>query len=450
MTLLVMIGLGGISLLLFLMLKFKVQPFLALLLTSIAVALAAGLPVAKLAATVEEGLGGALGHIALIIALGAMIGRMIEESGGAGALATAMIDRFGDRRVALALVAVAFLVGIPVFFEVGVIMLMPLAYGVARRTGGGLVALAVPMCATLLVVHSLLPPHPGAVATAGLLHADFGRILMFGLPLAAMVALAIRPLGRWLVRGNYPITDDVAAQLAEVRESSVPAEGERLPPVSTIIALIALPILMIMGGTLATLVLPAASEARPIFAFLGIPFVALLADVLLCAFVLGTRRGWPREKVAHVLGAAIPAVSIVIMITGGGAIFAKVLVTTGIGAAVASLLQSTGLPLLFLAFLLTLLIRAAQGPTTVALITTAGIIGPFVAGHGFDPNRLALLCLAMGCGGMAASHVNDPGFWIVTRLAGLNVRDGLKTWTPLTTLAGLLGFALVALLWLGI
>ena len=445
---LLLIGLGGILLLLLLMLHFKVQPFLALLLTGIAVALAAGLPVAKLATTVEEGLGGALGHIALIIALGAMIGRMIEESGGAGALASAMIERFGDRRIALALVVIAFLVGIPVFFEVGVIMLMPIAYGVARRTGRALVALAVPMCATLLVVHSLLPPHPGAVATAGLLHADFGRILMFGLPLAALVTLAIQPAGRWLTRGSFQMTDDVVAQLAEIPEPAAIPESEPLPSVSTVAALIAVPILMIMGGTIAGLVLPQGSAARPVFAFLGIPFVALLADVLLCAFLLGTRRGWPREKVAHVLGGAIPAVSIVIMITGGGAIFAKVLVTTGIGDAVASLMQATGLPLLLLAFLLTMLIRAAQGPTTVALITTAGIIGPFVKGVGLDSNHLALLCLAMGCGGMAASHVNDPGFWIVTRLSGLNVRDGLRTWTLLTTIAGLFGFALAGLAWL--
>jgi GntP family gluconate:H+ symporter len=443
-----LIGLGGIVLLMVLVLVMKLQPFVALLLVSIIVALVGGIPVSALAKTIEDGLGSSLGHIALIIALGAMIGRIIDESGGAEALARAMVRRFGGRRVPLALTIVGFLVGIPVFFEVGVIMLMPLAYGVAKQNGGRLLPAALPMCLALLVVHALLPPHPGAVAIAGLLHADIGRILLFGLPIAAFVMIVCWLATSVIAAGDFAMTDDIRAQLLEPSDGDLAefADG-RPPPVATVFLLILLPILLILANMAAGLIIPASSPILPVFAFFGIPFVALLTDVLLCAWILGVRRGWGRERVAHVLSVAIPGVSIVILITGGGAIFAKVLVTTGIGDAVAALLHTTGLPLLLLAFLLTMIIRAVQGPTTVALITVGGIIGPYAATAHLDANHTALLCLAMGCGGIAVSHVNDAGFWIVTRLLGLNVRDGLRTWTLLTSLAGMVGFAATLGIW---
>ena len=444
MTGLLLLGLAGIALLLVLVLVVRLQPFVALLVASIAVGLAAGMPVATLAKTIEDALGGSLGHIALIISLGAMIGRMVEESSGATALAHAMIARFGDSRVSLALSVAGFLVGVSVFFEVAVIMLMPIAYGVARNDPRRLLPIALPMCATILVVHALLPPHPGAVAVATLLGADFGRILLLGLPTAALTAAAVWLLSQRLTRGTFAVSEDVAMQLAAVPDA--PTSGPA-PPVATVLLLILLPVALILGSTVAGLLLPPGSAALSVAQFLGVPFLALLADVLLAAILLSRASGWTRERVSAVMSAAVPGVALVILITGGGAIFAKILVTTGIGSAAAELLRSTGLPLLLLAFLLTAIIRAVQGPTTVALTTVAGIVGPFAVGVGLDANHLALLCLAMGSGGIAVSHVNDPGFWIVTRLIGLNVRDGLRTWTVLTTLAGLVGFALTCLLW---
>ncbi|MBC2664932.1 transporter [Novosphingobium flavum] len=447
MVTLLMIGLAGIALLLVLVLAVKMQPFVALLLASLFVALVAGLPVSELTKTVEEGLGGSLGHIALIVSLGAMIGKIIDESGGAGALARAMLTRFGDKRVPLALTIAGFLVGIPVFFEVGVIMLMPLAYAVARR-GSPLLPIALPMCIAILIVHALLPPHPGAVAIAGLLGADLGRMLAFGLPIAAATAVVARFAAKLLARGDFAMSEDIREQVIGEHHVPAPASEAQDPPLGTVLALILAPILMILASTAAGLALPKGSPALPVFQFFGIPFVALLTDVLLCAWLLGLRRGWTRSQVGEVLAAAIPGVSIVIMITGGGAIFAKVLVVTGIGGAVADLLRSTGLPIFLLAFLLTMLIRAVQGPTTVALMTVGGILAAYTHDAGLDANHLALLCLAMGCGGIAFSHVNDAGFWIVTRLLGLNVRDGLRTWTVVSTVAGLAGFCFTAALWL--
>ncbi|HCV78712.1 GntT/GntP/DsdX family permease [Pseudomonas oryzihabitans] len=479
--LLVLIAAAGIALLLFLVLKYKFQPFVALMLVSILVALAAGVEPSKLVATIEGGMGKILGHIAIIIALGAMIGRIIELSGGAEALAKTLIERFGNRRTPLALTLAGFLVGIPVFFEVGVIVLMPLAYGIARTARKPLIVFALPMCATMLTVHAMLPPHPGAVAAAGQLGADLGRVLLFGLPLTAVLAL----IGWWvagrMTRRHYPMTDDIRNDVygpqitdthlqqwgrgqdmapglpslgaAAVKVDETPAGlAAGLPPAPApgfglVVTLILLPIVLILLGTLATSWLPAGNLLRDILTVVGAPLVALLIDTLLCAYVLGFRRGWSREQVSDVIGSALPGVAMVILIAGAGGVFGKVLVDTGIGAVVSELLRATGLPVLALGFVLTLLLRAVQGSTTVALVTTAGILGPLIATLDLSANHMALLCLAMGAGGLAVSHINDAGYWIFTKLVGLSVADGLRTWTVLTTLLGCLGFAITLLLW---
>jgi gluconate:H+ symporter, GntP family len=442
----VLIAVGAIALLLFLILRIKLHPFVALLLVSILVALSAGIPAAKLATIIEEGMGKTLGHIALIIPLGAMIGRMIEESGGAAAFSRSLLDRFGTRRAPLALTIAGFMIGIPVFFEVGVIMLMPIAKGVARATGKPLLQFALPMCIALLIVHAFLPPHPGPVAAAGLLGSDVGRILLWGIPIGAVTTLIAYFAAKVLTRPQYSMSEEIRAEIEGVQASGPQTSGSP-PGVMTTIALILVPIVLIMLGTLANSALPAKSLMRDALVILGTPFVALLLDVLLCAYILGIRRGWSRRAVSDVIGSAIPGIAIVILITGAGGVFAQILVASGIGAAISELLRSTGLPVIGLAFFLTMLLRAAQGPTTVALITTAGMISPVVTQAGFSPNQLALICLAMGAGGLSVSHVNDAGFWIVTRLIGLSVADGLRTWTVITTCAGLVGFAIIALLW---
>ncbi|MFK3973115.1 SLC13 family permease [Pseudomonas sp. NPDC087358] len=478
--LLMIIAGAGIALLLLLVLKYKFQPFVALMLVSILVALVAGVKPADLVATIEGGMGKTLGHIAIIIALGAMIGRIIELSGGAEALAKTLIKRFGNKRTPLALTVAGFMVGIPVFFEVGVIILMPLAYGVARAARKPLLVYALPMCAALLSVHAFLPPHPGAVAAAGQLGADLGRVLMFGLPIVAVLCVIGYLIAGRMTRKVYPMTDDIRAEVygphitnqdlvawanddysntseaahaktlgLEESASSLAARLPKAPPpgAGIIIALILLPIILILLGTLATTMLPADSAVRSVLTVLGAPLVALLIDTMLCAWLLGSRRGWSRSQVSDVVGSALPGVAMVILIAGAGGVFGKVLVDTGIGAVVSEALRNTGLPVLALGFLLTMLLRAVQGSTTVALVTTAGILSPLIATLNLSANHMALLCLAMGGGGLAMSHINDAGYWMFTKLAGLNVGDGLRTWTFLVTILGTLGFLMTLLLW---
>lgn len=471
---------GGILFLLILVLGFKFQPFVALLMVSIAVALIAGIKPAALIATVEGGMGKTLGHIAIIIALGAMIGRVVELSGGAEVLAKNLIARFGSRRTPLALAIAGFIVGIPVFFEVGVIIFMPLAYGVARTARKPLLVFALPMCAALLAVHAFLPPHPGAVAAAGQLGAELGRVLMFGLPIVFILCLVGYVLAGRINRKVYPMSDDVRTEVygphvsnddlvdwsnniyktpqAETSmdsrnlEESASGIAARLPkapapPFGLIVALILLPIILILLGTLLPPMLPPTSLLRQAATVLGAPLVALLIDTLMCAWFLGARRGWSAYDISDVLGSAIPGVAMVILIAGAGGVFGTVLVDTGIGKVVSDALRATGLPILALGFILSLLLRAVQGSTTVALVTTAGILTPMVHTLQLSENHMALLCLAMGGGGFAMSHVNDAGFWIFTKLAGLSVSDGLRTWTLLVTTLGTLGFLMTLLIW---
>ncbi|MDW6063072.1 GntP family transporter [Streptomyces sp. FXJ1.4098] len=455
---------AGVALLLLMIIKAKIQPFVALVVVSIGVALTAGVPAAELVATIEEGMGSTLGHIATIIALGAMIGRIIELSGGAASLAHSLMDRFGERRTPLALTAAGFLLGIPVFFEVGLIILMPIAYGVARASRKPLLVYALPMGAAMLTVHAFLPPHPGAVAAATTIGADQGWVLLFGIPVTAVVILLGYLLAKRMTRREYPMTADVYAKVfgegdgSEAESGAEPApkgavagpvEGAENPPsFGMVVSLIVTPIVLILLGTIGTNFLSEGSTLRAVLTVLGAPMVALLVAAALAAYFLGARRGWSSARISEVMGSALPGVAMVILVAGAGGVFGKVLVKTGIGDAVADVLDRTGLPLLALAFAMTMLLRAVQGSTTVALVTTAGLITPLLQRTDLSPQQLALVCLAMGAGGLSVSHINDAGYWMFTRLVGLEVGDGLRTWTVLTTAMGVAGFLLTSLLWL--
>ena len=458
------IAAAGVGLLLLLVLKAKVQPFVALLVVSTAVALVAGVPPAELVDTIEDGMGSTLGHVAIIIALGAMVGRVIELSGGANSLAHTLIERFGERRTPLALAVAGFVLGIPVFFEVGLIILMPLVYGVARSSRKPLLVYALPMGTAMLTVHAFLPPHPGAVAAAGQIGSDLGWILLLGLPITAVVVGVGYLVSKRLTRKEHPMSPDVRAEVygpqepashgtggggSAVATATAPAEvrTEQAPSFGMIVALIVTPILLILAGTVGELALPEGSVLRATLTVLGAPMVALLISLALSAWLLGIRRGWSHAHVAEVMGSALPPVAMVILVAGAGGVFGKVLVATGIGDAVADLLQSTGLPLLVLAFAMTLLLRAAQGSATVALVTTAGLIMPLLQGIELSAPRLALVSLAMGAGALGLSHVNDAGYWMFAKLVGLEVGSALRTWTVLTTVMAVTGFGLTAAVW---
>ncbi|MBF4459282.1 MULTISPECIES: GntP family transporter [unclassified Pseudoclavibacter] len=483
--LLLAIAAGGIGLLLLLIIKLKVHAFLALLIVSVLLGLATGLPLVTVPETELEparigiiesiiaGMGGVLGSVAILVALGAMLGKIIEISGGASSLAGRFTKLLGPKRVAGALTAAALVLAIPVFFDVGFIILVPIIYGFCKAAGVDPVKFGLPIGGIMLAVHVAMPPHPGIVGGAGILGADLGWVTMIGLPICLMLAVVSHFFSKWLNRKNFTMLPATAKSFAEFgteKATAIVADAEGAsgseggasgatgtatkartvapPSAGMVMTLIVTPLIMIALGTVGATLLPAGDPIRNVLAFIGAPLFALLVTVLLASFFLGIRRGWSASQLGDVVEAALPPVAVVLLVTGGGGAFARVLTESGIGTALSETLLATGMPLMIMAYLISLALRAAQGSATVAILTTAGLLSASILGGGYSTIQVALLALAIAFGALGLSHVNDSGFWVVTRYLGLGVADGLRTWTVLTTVLGLVGFLLCFVVWL--
>ncbi|MHA7847683.1 GntP family transporter [Serratia sp. D1N4] len=453
-SMLLIIALLGVLLLLLMVIKAKVQPFVALLVVSLLVALASGIPTGEVMKVMTAGMGGVLGSVTIIIGLGAMLGRMIEHSGGAESLAQRFSKALGPKRTIAALTIAAFILGIPVFFDVGFIILAPIIYGFAKVAKVSPLKFGLPMAGVMLTVHVALPPHPGPVAAAGLLHADIGWLTIIGLLICIPVGIIGYFAAKYLNRKAYPLSIEVLEQLQlaapeSTSDSKTPLSDRINPPSAGLIAaLIVIPIAIIMLGTVSATLLEPGSALRDVLSLIGAPAVALMIALLLAFYFLAMRRGWSLQHTSDVMGAALPTAAVVILVTGAGGVFGKVLVESGVGKALAEVLTTIGLPLIPAAFIISLALRASQGSATVAILTTGGLLSEAVTG--LNQLQLVLVTLATCFGGLGLSHVNDSGFWIVTKYLGLSVADGLKTWTVLTTLLGLSGFVFTWLLWLAV
>ncbi|WP_315708949.1 GntP family transporter [Brenneria uluponensis] len=441
------IAILGVLLLLLLVIKIKIQPFVALLIVSLLVGLSTGIPTSEIMKVMTSGMGGVLGSVTMIIGLGAMLGRMIEVSGGAESLAKRFTQLLGTHRIIAALTIAAFILGIPVFFDVGFIILAPIIYGFAKVAKVSPLKFGLPMAGVMLTVHVAMPPHPGPVAAAGLLNADIGWLTMLGIAVAIPVGVIGFWMSTFINRRNYALSIDVLEQLqlAKPEDSTTPL-NTRAPSAGLVTALIVIPIAIIMLGTVSATILPAGHPIRNLSTLVGAPAVALLVALTLAFFFIARRQGWTLEKTGMVMGDAMPAAAVVIMVTGAGGVFGKVLVESGVGKALAETLTSIHLPLIPAAFILSLALRASQGSATVAILTTCGLLTQAVSG--LNQIQLVLVTLSACFGGLGLSHVNDSGFWIVTKYLGLSVSDGLKTWTLLTTVLSLSGFFIIWGLWL--
>ncbi|WP_438486087.1 GntP family permease [Streptomyces sp. S186] len=462
----------GIALLLFLIMKVRLQPFVALLGVSLAVGLAAGLSVTELLGTVqlppsahsaragavsliETGMGGILGHVAIIIGLGTMLGAILEVSGGAEVLSARLLALFGERRAPLAMGLTGLLFGIPVFFDVGIFVLAPLVYAAARKSGRSIVLYAMPLLAGLSMTHAFLPPHPGPVAAAGLFKVDLGWIILMGVVCGVPAVLAAWAYAAWIGRRLFvPVPQDMADAAEEARaavaaEQAEQAErggdGPREKPVAlgTVLAVIGTPLVLILLATFSSIAL-APSTGRSVVEFLGHPFVALTLALLLAYYLLGVRRGWSRRSLEAVSTASLKPVGNILLVVGAGGIFGAVLKGSGVATALSDTFHHVGLPVIVLAYLLSLVLRVAQGSATVAIVTTAGIVLPLVEAQGLSQAQLALVIMAISAGSIFASHVNDGGFWMVGKYFGISERDTLKTWTVLESVLSLAGFATAA------
>jgi gluconate transporter len=420
-------ALGAVALLLFLILVFRVHAFLAMLFSALAMGLAAGMTPAAVLKSVQFGFGDALGFISVVLGLGAMIGAYLEHSGGGIALADWLIVKFGRERSAWAMLLAAFLVGMPIFFEVGFIILVPLVYSLTREGKRPLLVYGLAMAAPLTVLHSLVPPHPAPAAAAQLLGADLGKSILYGILLSIpMTLISGMVYGQWIAkRIDVPLP---AAAL------EAPPEQVRNPPsVGIVVMLLLLPVVLILGATL--------YPKNPVMVLLGHPFSALLVTLIASMILLGSARGLNRDQITSLATKSLAPIGSLLLIMGAGGALKQVIVDSGAGAMAGKTLASLNISPLIVAFLMAAGLRVAQGSATVAIITAAGIMAPIVKViPGYRPE---MMYLALCCGGTSLSHVNDAGFWIVNQYFGLTVPQTLKSWTVMKLVSGLVGFAIV-------
>jgi gluconate transporter len=429
---LLVLTIASIALLLFLILVVKLHAFLALMISSMALGLAAGMAPAVVLKSIQSGFGEALGFIAVVVGLGAMIGRFIEHSGGGTALADWLIGKFGRERAVWALLVAAYLVGLPIFFEVGFIILAPLVWSLARESKRSLLFYGMPVAAALSATHSLVPPHPAPVGAAQLLGADMGRIILYGIAVSLpMAVLGGVVYGRWIAKRMF-IPMPAMAQRAQ------PEKAKKPPPVAVVTLILLLPVLLIF---IASVTGSANLPIKGLLDFVGHPFTALLITTLVAMIVLGAARGIHRNEIARMAVDSLAPVGTLLVIMGGGGSFKQVIVDSGAGLYAGQLLASSSISPLVVAYLIAAAMRVAQGSATVAIITAAGIVAPLVK-HipGYSSE---MIVLAVCCGGTILSHVNDAGFWLVNEYFGMAVPQTLKSWTVMKVITSVSGLVMV-------
>ena len=441
---LLLIAAVAIAVLLVLIITFRVHAFLALIIISALTAFATGIPTSQVVPVLLYGFGNTLASVALLVGLGAMLGRLLETSGGAQVLADRLIRAFGEKRAPLALGVASLLFGFPIFFDAGLVVMLPVVFSVARRLGGSVLTYALPAVGAFSVMHVFLPPHPGPVTAATFFEANVGYIILVGL---------ICAIPTWYVSsylfGKFSgrrIKLPVPAILGQ-------AEDVRNPPaVGTVVAMLLLPMLLIFLNTgLGTLAKSGAvseeTSSQAWFELLraiGETPIALTLTLIIAALTIGKARGVSGSAIEKTFESALGPVCSVILITGAGGMFGGVLRTSGIGNALEDVLADLGIPLIIAGFLIAAVMRVAQGSATVALTTAAGLIAPAVLAADYNAVQLAAMVVAVAAGSVVLSHVNDSGFWLVGRFLEMDVRTTFKTWTVLETIIGVLGFAIAA------
>ncbi|WP_157156863.1 MULTISPECIES: GntP family permease [unclassified Diaminobutyricimonas] len=438
------IAAAGIALLLVMIMKFKIHAFLALIIVSLLTAVAAGMPASSIVSTATTGFGNTLGSVALLVGLGAMLGRMLELSGGAQVLTDALIRKFGEKRAPLALGVASLLFGFPIFFDAGLVVMLPIIFSVARRLGGSFLGYAFPAAVAFSVMHIFVPPHPGPVAATGLLGADVGLVLLLGLVIAIPTWVIVGQwFGGWVGRRfQIPVPSILSGEDQRYKTF------QSTPSLGTILLLLLLPLVLIFMNTglnmLATAGVVSLEDTWvQVLRTLGETPVALLITVVLGMWLLGWSKRKPGSLVETVIDSALGPVSSVILITGAGGMYGYVLRQTGIGDALAGSLDSMGMPVIVAGFVIAAALRIAQGSATVALTTAAALIQPLVMGNpDFNAFELAAIVLAVAAGSVFAGHVNDSGFWLVSKFFEMDTKTTLKTWTVGQALIAVIGFVM--------
>ncbi|ASJ53656.1 permease DsdX [Brevibacillus formosus] len=398
------ITLLSIAFLLVLITRIKMNPFIALLLAAGFVGIASGMPLVKVVDSIKDGMGGTLGFIAIVLALGTMLGKMMAESGGAERIARTLINRFGEKNVHWAMMFVAFIVGIPVFFQVGFVLLIPLVFTIARQTGVSLVKIGIPLVAGLSIVHGIVPPHPAAMAAVDLFQADVGKTILLSIIVALPSAIIAGPIyGSWISkRVKASISPELASQLAE------PKSELDLPSFGITVFTVLLPVLLMLSATVADVTLPKEHTIRQWADFIGSPITSLLIAVIASFWTLGFNRGFTKDDILKFTNDCLAPTATILLVIGAGGAFNKVLLNSGVGDYIAELATASAISPIFLGWLIAALIRVATGS-----------------------------------GSLILSHVNDSGFWLIKEYFNMSVQDTLKTWTVMETILSVVAIILI-------
>ncbi|MCM3772146.1 MULTISPECIES: GntP family permease [Priestia] len=413
----------------------KWHAFISLTVASLFLAIMSGLSMDKIVGAYETGVGSVLGHLVGILALGTILGKMMSDSGAGMQVAEFFIRFFGIKKLPWAMLFAGFIIGIPVFFEVGIVILLPLVISIHKTTRQNILLIALPVIAGLSIVHGLVPPHPGAMTAIGIYNADLGRVLLYSLVIALPAAIVAGPVfAKWVHKRVIP---EGEPELIRVSTSS-----EKLPKTGISFFIILLPVLLMVLSVMAPYI-PLSSFLTKFFVFIGSPVIALLISCFAAFYLLGMRQGMKKNVIKKLVEESLLPVGSIILIIGAGGGFKQILIDSGVGTSIAQMSEQLSLSPIVLAFMVAGLIRIATGSATVALTTAAGIVSPIIV-HMSGVN-LELLVIATGAGSLMFSHVNDAGFWLVKEYLGLTVKETFKTWTVLETLLSFIAFGGVLL-----
>ena len=423
----------GLVLLLVLIIKCKIHAMLSILLGAITIGMVAGMPFSEIVSAVNDGISNTLKGIALLVGLGSMFGAILEASGGAQTLAVTMVKKFGDEKAAWALGLTGLVIAMPVFFDAGLIILIPLAFSLAKRTKRSTLCYAIPLLAGLAVGHAFIPPTPGPVLVATMLNVDLGWVILIGLACGTVALIIAGPVWGAYCGKKYmvPVPEHVAKQ-EDMDES-------KLPKFSTIVLIIAIPLVLIILKSLAGVV-PSMRSFSPVLTFLGEPFVALLIATLTAMFVLGKKHGYTMEELEKIMTKSLEPTGLILLVTACGGVLRYILQYSGLGDLIGSAVASVNMPIVVVAFIVAALVRICVGSSTVAMTMAAGIIAAMPGISELSPLYLACVVAAVAGGSTVCSHVNDSGFWLVKSLVGVDEKTNLKTWTIMETLVGFSGF----------
>lgn len=429
---LVLTAAGSVLLLLFLVMKARLHAFVALMIVSVAAGIFSGMPLEKILQTMQNGMGGTLGFLAIVVALGAMFGKVLHETGALDQIAVKLLNNFGEKRAHYSLGIAGLICALPLFFDVAIVLLIGVVFAVARRTGDNVVRLAIPLFAGVAAAAAFLLPGPTPTLLADQMNADFGWMILIGLCAAIPGMLLAGPLfGRFISRF---VKLELPEDLAE------PGLGQnKMPSFSFSLALVLFPLVLVCLKTIAAPLIDPQSILHHWLLFIGHPFIAILIACLVAIYGLAIRRGMSKNKVMEVCSAAIQPAGIILLVTGAGGVFKQVLVDSGVGPALGEALTGAGFPIALACFILAAAIRVIQGSATVACLTTVGLVLPVIHELHYSGAQLAALSVCIAGGSIVLSHVNDSGFWLFGKFTGASEAQTLKTWTIMETILGTTG-----------